>query len=52
MAQEAADRARAAGLHALVLAIEAEGSLAATILRVAAERDVIAVVLGSRGGRH
>ena len=52
MAQEGADRARAAGLHAVVLTIEAEGSVAATILRVAAERDVIAVVLGSRGGRH
>jgi nucleotide-binding universal stress UspA family protein len=48
-AQEGAELAGAAGLRASPVAVRAEGSAAETILRLAADRDVAAVVVGSRG---
>jgi nucleotide-binding universal stress UspA family protein len=48
-AEEGAEQARAAGLDASALAVAAHGSVADTLLRLAAGEEVLAVVVGSRG---
>jgi nucleotide-binding universal stress UspA family protein len=49
VAEDGAARARQAGLKASSLAIDADGSIWAAIVRLAEEEQVLAVVVGSRG---
>jgi nucleotide-binding universal stress UspA family protein len=48
-AEQAAERARAAGFDAAPLAVESLGAVWQTILEVARERDAAVIVLGARG---
>lgn len=49
LAQEGADAAAARGLQATAIGSLSDGNVWATIVRVAAEKDVAAVLVGSRG---
>ena len=49
LAGEGADHARAGGLAAEALALPADPTVAGTLVRLAHDRDVLAVVVGSRG---
>ena len=49
LAEEGADAARSAGLEARHLGTLCDGSIWSEVLRVADERDVAAVMVGSRG---
>ncbi len=49
VAKEGAELAASGGLEAEPLAVEEEGDAAATIVELASQRDVAAIIVGSRG---
>jgi nucleotide-binding universal stress UspA family protein len=49
VAQDGTELAKSAGLRAEAVAVAGEGNIAATILDLARERGVAAIVMGSRG---